>query len=330
MKSTFGILLTNTGSPDSPALAEVKSYLKAFLSDPRIVRLPSILWKPILHTLILRKRAPYTAKLYQKIWTAAGSPLRETMLELASKLEEELRTQVSPFVFVEVGMHYGKPSIPEALAKLQAKNLEQLLVLPLFPQYSSSTTEAARDQVSAFLKHFPALPFSFISSYATHPCYIEALVSQIKKHHAPQRHLLFSFHGLPQFFVDQRDPYAEQCEQTVRLVTKSLKLLDTSWSLSYQSRLGPMRWLKPYTFERLAELAKQGIEEISVICPGFSVDCLETLEEIQIRGKAIFLKEGGKDFHYLPTLNAEKNHLEALAAIIQTAERVAFKSLDAS
>jgi ferrochelatase len=317
MTKVLGILLTNTGTPDSPVISDVKRYLKAFLSDPRVVRLPKIIWKPLLHALILPRRAPYSAKLYQKIWTAAGSPLRTTMLALNVELQRQLEAQLDYPVYVETGMHYGNPSISDALSRLRAKKIEQLLVLPLFPQYSTSTTETARDQVQACLEGAPELPYAFISHYAHSSHYLEALAKQIKKYHRPGHHLLFSFHGLPQYFANQGDPYPEQCQDTAAGVAGILGLQQGAWTLAYQSRVGYAKWLSPYTFETLQELARRGQRRISVVCPGFSVDCLETLEEIQIRGKEVFLKEGGEDFQYIPALNTEAEHITALAKIAQ-------------
>lgn len=319
MQKPIGILLTNTGTPDSPSVPDVKSYLKTFLSDPRVVRIPGILWKPLLNAVILPKRAPYSAELYQRIWTPEGSPLRTAMLALTADLQEHLKDQVDHPIFVETGMHYGNPSIPDGIAKLRAKNIEQLLVLPLFPQYSTSTTETARDQVQACLKKVPELSLSFISHYAEHPDYIKALASKIEKMHDRNHHLLFSFHGLPQAFADKGDPYPEFCQQTAKLVTESLQLPKDSWSLSYQSRFGFAKWLSPYTYETLQQLPQRGLRKISVVCPGFSVDCLETLEEIQIRGKEIFLKEGGESFQYIPALNNNETHVLALGEILKTA-----------
>ncbi len=320
MKPAVGILLTNTGTPDSPSVESVKAYLKAFLSDPRVVRFPKILWKPLLHGLILPSRAPRSAKLYQKIWTPAGSPLRSTMLALAQALETELSSQFKRPIYVETGMHYGSPSIPDALSALRAKNIEQLIALPLFPQYSTTTTEAARDQLQTTFDDANSLQSFFISHYSEHPSYISALVNQIRKHHLPERHLLFSFHGLPQVFAEQGDPYPDQCRRTTQLLAQALDLPEGSWTLAYQSRLGYAKWLSPYTFETLQQLARKGVREVSVFCPGFSVDCLETLEEIKIRGKEVFLKEGGEVLDYIPALNAQEAHVKALAEIVKEVE----------
>jgi ferrochelatase len=317
MTKSIGILLTNTGTPDSPSVSDVKAYLKTFLSDRRVVRLPPLLWKPLLYTVILPRRAPYSAELYQKIWTEEGSPLRTTMLALTKNLQKQLTQQFEQPVYIETGMHYGNPSIPEALEKLRAQAIEELLVLPLFPQYSTSTTETTKDQIEKNLKKIAGLKFSLIPHYASDPAYIEALVNQIKKSYKKDHHLLFSFHGLPQFFADQGDPYPELCQQTTRLVAEALELEEGSWTLTYQSRFGYAKWLTPYTNETLAALPQKGIRQLCVVCPGFSVDCLETLEEIQIRGKEIFLKEGGESFHYIPALNATESHVQALRGIIQ-------------
>lgn len=320
MKNTaIGLLITNTGTPDSPAIADVRRYLKEFLSDPRVVRLPKILWKPLLHALILPRRSPLSAALYQKIWTKAGSPLRVTMQALSATLQEYCTTEFEHPVYVETGMHYGQPSILKALSRLKAKNIEQLIVLPLFPQYSTATTETARDLVNAYFEKAAFDSYTFISHYAEHPSYIEALAKQIQSYHCPGYHLLFSFHGLPQYFANQGDPYPTQCQRTATQVAQTLGLSQDAWSLAYQSRLGYARWLSPYTFETLADLAKRGQREVSVVCPGFSVDCLETLEEIQIRGQEVFLKQGGKSFQYIPALNTEETHLRALMEIVKEA-----------
>ena len=214
-------------------------------------------------------------------------------------------------------MHYGNPSISEALRKLQDKNIGQLIVLPLFPQYSTSTTETARHQTQAALNaQAESLP-AFITHYAEHPGYIQALAQQVLAHHNPEHHLLFSFHGLPQSFADKGDPYPQQCQQTALRVAEALNLPAQAWSMSYQSRFGFAKWLAPYTFETLESLPSRGIRNISLVCPGFSVDCLETLEEIQIRGKEVFLAKGGESFKYIPALNNSPQHVLALGAIIR-------------
>lgn len=312
----IGILLTNIGSPDSPSVQDVRRYLRTFLSDPRVVRLPRMLWLPILHLIILRFRARYSAELYQNIWTPNGSPLTATMKLLQEKLAQKLTLDSADSYVVECGMHYGNPSIEEGIKNLHNQGVQQLFILPLFPQYSTSTTETTHDQVKIILKEFPELAFELIPCYADQATYITALAEQIKNHHHPDHYLLFSFHGLPQRFVDQGDPYAAQCYKTASMVAASLGLATHQWSLAFQSRFGFAKWLQPYTFERLKELAQKGIQHISIACPGFAVDCLETLEEIQIRGKEEFLKYGGKSFHYIPALNDSYSHVEVLAELI--------------
>lgn len=315
MKKPIGILLTNTGTPDSPAVKDVRRYLKSFLSDPRVVRIPRLLWLPLLHLFILRTRAPYSAKLYQNIWTTEGSPLKVAMHHLSTRLENYLLSTLDHPVAVECGMHYGNPSIPDAIDRLHRRNIAELLVLPLFPQYSSSTTETTYDQVKQALKKLPHLSPQYISHYADHPAYIAALAEHIKAHHPLDRYLLFSFHGLPQQFIEKGDPYAALCHQTASRVAAAVALPEDQWSIAYQSRFGYTQWLKPYTFDILKELPQRGIRDIAVVCPGFAVDCLETLEEIQLRGKETFLQHGGQSFQYIPALNATESHVSFLGEI---------------
>jgi protoporphyrin/coproporphyrin ferrochelatase len=308
---TIGVILTNTGTPDSPSVSDVKRYLQTFLSDPKVVRLPRWLWKPLLNLVILPLRSPRSAQLYQNIWGPQGSPLRFIMQSLALKLEKKLTA-----CRVEVGMNYGNPSVKHALEELKAKGITRLIVLPLYPQYSTSTTESSYRIVKQALKEMPAWPVYFCSSYAEEPAYINSLCEQIKLRHPEDHHLLFSFHGLPQKFVDKGDPYAEECQKTVAHIVNNLKLSPSQWSSAYQSRFGYNQWLKPDTFDVLKELPRKGINKVAVFCPGFSVDCLETLEEIQIRAKEIFLEHGGQSFQYIPALNDSDSQVEALTAII--------------
>lgn len=315
MKKPIGILITNIGTPDSPTIKDVRRYLKSFLSDHRIVRLPRILWLPFLHLFILHLRTPYSAQLYQNIWTAEGSPLKTAMQRLTAKLETYLTSQWNRSIAVEYGMHYGNPSILEAIERLYSRNIEELLVLPLFPQYSSSTTETTYEQVKQALKKIPHLDPKYIAHYAEHPSYIAAVAQQIKAYYSFDKYLLFSFHGIPQQFVDRGDPYAEFCYKTANSIASALGLSADQWSVAYQSRFGYAKWLKPYTFDVLKELPQRGIRDISIICPGFAVDCLETLEEIQIRGQKEFLLHGGQSFQYIPALNDSESHVISLGEI---------------
>lgn len=310
MTAKIGILLTNIGSPDRPTTKSVRQYLRKFLSDPRVVKIPRIFWWPILYGIILPFRAKSSAKLYQKIWTKEGSPLTTISESIARKLENELKLPVV------IGMHYGKPTIKTALEKLRAQDVTKILVLPMYPQYSDTTTSSTMDQVAKTLKKWRNAPeIRHIRDYATDENYITALCDSIQKY--PIKHLLFSFHGIPKYYETHGDPYAEQCRTTTRLVADKLQLSTDQWSQAFQSRLGRAEWLMPYTDKILQELPQRGIKDVHVICPGFAVDCLETLEEIAIRGKEQFLHAGGTSFHYIPALNDSNEHIQLLKNMIK-------------
>ena len=310
----IGILLTNIGTPNAPTKTAVRRYLKKFLSDRRVVELPKFLWWPILNGLILPFRPKRSATLYQKIWTEKGSPLLIYSQKIAKKLEARLQ------IPVRLGMHYSEPSIAEALTELQKMKVDKILILPLYPQYSGTTSGSTFDIVTTILKKWRALPeMSMINHYAHHSHYIDALKKSILETWQSQgkaQHLLFSFHGIPKRYVDAGDPYPLFCHQTVKAVANSLNLSDDEYSVSFQSRLGKAKWLTPYTDKVFTSLPKKGVKELQVICPGFATDCLETLEEINIRGREQFLEAGGKSFHYIPALNDHDNHIEMLAHVI--------------
>jgi len=307
-----GILLTNIGTPDAATPQAVRHYLAEFLSDPRVVELPPWLWWPILHGIILRTRPQRSAKLYQKIWMKEGSPLLVYSKNIATKLQKKLGNDT----MVELGMHYGNPSIKIALEKLQAANITDLIILPLFPQYSATTTASTFDKVTEVLKTWRKQPaLRMINQYATHPDYIHAICQSIQAHPRAQ-HLLFSFHGIPQQCVNRGDPYPLWCQTTVKLIAKELQLQPRDYSIAFQSRLGYAKWLTPYTDQILQTLPKQGVTDLQVICPGFAVDCLETLEEMNIRGREQFLEAGGKSFHYISALNDTEIHSNLLANLL--------------
>lgn len=315
----IGILITNTGTPDAPTPFAVWKYLQEFLLDKRVVQIPRWLWWPLLHAVILPRRCFYSAKLYQKIWTPQGSPMRFWMEQLVQKLQDSFLKQNLP-VTVALGMHYGKPSIDEGLKTLRQAQVEKIIVLPLFPQYSSTTTAATFDKVAAAMQQWTVIPeIRFIQQYADNPEYILALSKKLQKHwraNGRAQHVLFSFHGIPEFVINQGDPYPEACRKTAELIAAELDLSPDSWSVSFQSRFGYARWVTPYTNEVLQEQAKKGVQDIDVICPGFSVDCLETLEEIAIRARALFLASGGRSLRYVPALNADDMHIQALTKIV--------------
>ncbi|MES2218595.1 MAG: ferrochelatase [Pseudomonadota bacterium] len=322
----IAILLCNIGTPDAPTTSAVRRYLKEFLSDPRVIELPPLLWQPILRVGILTTRPQKSAKLYQKIWTSEGSPLLSNTIQLANHLSKVLTTKTADEIIVRTAMRYGNPNIKTVLAELQADKIDRLLVLPLFPQYSATTTAACFDAtVSALRKwrHLPAL--TFINDYASHQAYISAISDSIREYWQThgQKFLLFSFHGIPQRYIDAGDPYATACHTTATLVAQQLKLKESAWTLAFQSRLGPTKWLLPYTDKVLAALPGQGIKELQVVCPGFAVDCLETLEEIAIRGREQFLGAGGKTLEYIPALNASSYQVTMLSEILLSALKTA-------
>ncbi len=314
MKRNTGVLITNIGSPTHPTATAVRRYLRRFLTDPRVIEIPRLLWYPILYGIILPLRAKSSAKLYKKIWTPQGSPLTIFCQSVAKKLAAHLDT------FVVLGTHYGNPSIPKALHQLQESGVEKIVVLPLYPQYSATSTGSTFDIVINELKSWRDLPeLHFIKSYATHPKYIAAIANSITAYwqqHGKPEHLLFSFHGIPERNIKLGDPYADECHETAELVAEYLHLEKSSWSLAFQSRLGRAKWLSPYTDHVLQELPRNGISNLHVICPGFAVDCLETLEEIAIRGKEQFFSAGGKQFHYIPALNDSQAQIEMLADLV--------------
>lgn len=308
--SQIGILITNIGSPDEPTPKSVRHYLKKFLSDPRVVKIPRIIWWPILYGIILPFRSTKSAELYKKIWTAQGSPLTHYSESIANKLAATIKIPVA------LGMHYGKPSIPAAIEKLRAQNVNKILILPMYPQYSTTTTASTLDQVTAELKKWKESPeIRMVHDYATDENYISALCNNIQKHAI--QHLLFSFHGIPKRFVEAGDPYPEQCAATTNSIVKKLDFSQEKWTQTFQSRLGRAEWLSPYTETFLQEAPAKGIKELHVICPGFAVDCLETLEEIAIRGKEQFIEAGGKNFQYIPALNDSDEHIALFKNLIE-------------
>ncbi len=320
VKESLGILLVNLGTPDAPTARAVRRYLKEFLSDPRVVEINRPLWWVILNTVILPFRSVKSAKLYKKIWTTAGSPLRVTLLEQAQELQIQLQERYSGDVYVIPAMRYGSPSIREGMSQLRELNVRRLLVLPLYPQYSATTTASTFDAITDELKSWRWQPeFRFINHYADNPNYIAAVAHSIKtmwEQQGETQKLIFSFHGLPKIFLDKGDPYHCYCQKTARLIAEALYLKSDQWLVTFQSRLGKAQWLKPYTMDVMQELPAQGCKSITVVCPGFPADCLETLEEIDQLNREIFMKAGGEIFHYVPALNATPMHINMLADLV--------------
>ncbi|WP_150539408.1 ferrochelatase [Actinobacillus vicugnae] len=310
----IGVLLANLGTPDEPTTPAVKRYLKQFLSDPRVIDLPKFKWQLILNGIILPKRSPKVAKLYRAIWTEHGSPLLAISRQQQQALQHHFDQQ-GKNVLVELGMSYGKPSIESATNRLIQAGVSKIIVLPLYPQYSSTTTASVLDAFARGLtQQRKIVPFEFIHSYHNEPLYIQALANTIQL--AADEKLLFSFHGIPKRYQDEGDFYPEHCQQTAQLVAENLSLSAEQWLVTYQSRFGDEEWLQPYTDETLEKLPKQGVSKIAVICAGFSADCLETLEEIAEENKENFLNAGGQAYRYIPALNANADHIAALAKLI--------------
>ncbi len=315
---TTGILLVNLGTPDAPTPAALRRYLGEFLADPRVTEMPRWLWWLILHGLILRVRPRRSALKYQKIWTKGGSPLLIVSQAQQEALQKAVDAHFAGPMMVALGMRYGNPSIVSALEQLRQANARRILILPLYPQYSASTTGSTFDAVADVLKLWRWLPdVRFVSHYPDQVAYIHALAMQIKnywtKHGKPDQ-LLFSFHGIPKRFFVAGDPYHCECHKTARLVAEEIDL--SKWQVVFQSRFGREEWLKPYTDHTLVALGKAGVKRVDVICPGFAADCLETLEEINQENRHTFLQAGGQEFHYIPALNENVDYIQALLELV--------------
>jgi protoporphyrin/coproporphyrin ferrochelatase len=316
---TDGVLLVNLGTPEAPTAPAIRRYLKEFLGDTRVVDVEPALWWPILNLIILNTRPRRLAAKYRAIWTEAGGPLvaigHQQMAGLAAHLQS-LRGRPVP---VALAMRYGAPAVEQALAQLDAQGVRRIVVLPLFPQYSASTTAAVHDAVFSALMRRRWLPeLITINQYHDHPAYITALADSVRAHWAAAgraEHLLMSFHGIPQRYFDLGDPYYCQCQKTARLLAEALALDTQQWSLSFQSRFGKEVWLQPYTDIHLAALHARGVRTLDVIAPGFAADCLETLEEIAVEYRDLFAALGGT-LRYVPALNAGERHMAALAELV--------------
>ena len=319
-KQKLGILLVNLGSPDAPTTSAVRRYLAQFLSDPRVVESNRFIWWLILHGVILRIRPSRSAKAYKKVWTDNGSPLIHISRLQTQAIQKKLEERFRGHVIADLAMSYGNPSIKSGLEALRKAGARRLLVLPLYPQYSATTTAAVFDEVTRVLKNWRWLPdLRMINQYHDHEKYIEALANSINKQWQENKRgdlLLFSFHGIPQRYVDSGDPYFCHCQKTARLVAEKLKLQDNEWKVVFQSRFGREPWLQPYCSVTLQELAGAGTKSVDIICPGFAADCLETLEEIQMDNKKTFIDAGGETFNYIPCLNDSEDHINAMCEIL--------------
>ncbi len=315
--ATIGVLLTNLGTPAGPTPGDIRRFLKEFLGDPRVVELPRVLWWPILNGVILNTRPRRKVRDYAEIWGEDGAPLMAISIRQAQALQASLSELP---VTVELAMRYGNPSIAGGLARLGQRGAAHVLVLPLYPQYSATTTATTFDAVAAALKSERRLPeLRFVNHYHDDPTYIDALADSVKDHrsrHGSPDLLLMSFHGIPREYFDKGDPYHCECQKTARLLAEKLGLAGNEWRISFQSRLGPKQWLKPYTDATLRQLAADGVRSVQVICPGFSADCLETLEEIAIQNRDTFLGAGGERFEYIPCLNDTPSHIQMMKQLV--------------
>ncbi|MBL4608217.1 MAG: ferrochelatase [Pseudomonadales bacterium] len=316
----------NLGTPEQPTASSIRTYLKEFLWDKRVVELPRPLWWLILNFIILPLRPRQIAHAYQAVWQKNGSPLRVISVEQAKKLQAHLDQQTGESrCQVELAMTYGQPNFGTAWQNLKTQGVENVFVLPLYPQYSATTTGAVFDQLSQTFQNERNVPeLRLCKDYHQHATYIDALAKSVRSHREKreenqeqieQDFLLFSFHGIPKACIDKGDPYYEQCKLTAEKVAKHLGLKPEQWQVSFQSRVGKAEWLQPYTDETVRQLGEKGLQRLDVICPGFSADCLETLEEINMQNRELYEKSGGLGFHYIPALNSSKEHIQLFSAL---------------
>ncbi|MFL2745694.1 MAG: ferrochelatase [Gammaproteobacteria bacterium] len=311
-----GVLIAYLGTPDSPDVLSVRRYLKEFLSDPRIIEVPKIIWWFVLNIFILNFRSFNSARLYKSIWTDGGSPLLVNCIKIKEKVQKSLPSNYQ----VALGMRYGNPSIKSALNELKEANCRDIEVITLFPHYSATTVGSIFDAVSTEIKSWRWVPsVKFLNSYHDNPLLIEILSKRIKKSFESQGKpdkLVFSYHSIPKKYFDSGDPYHCLCQKTSRLIAEKLSLEEKDYITAFQSRFGPSEWLKPYTSETMKSLPKEGIKSVQVVSPGFGVDNLETLQEIDIENKEYFEDAGGENFHYIPCLNDDDDHVEFLISLI--------------
>lgn len=317
----IGIILANLGTPDAPTPAAVRRYLREFLSDARVIEVPRLIWFFILRLFILPFRPKRVAHAYAGIWQD-DSPMRTTLLAQVAALQMQLQAACpGAEVLVRPGMSYGNPRLDAALDALQAEEgCEEIIVLPLFPQFSATSTGPVIDQVASWMQRQRNIPgVQIVRDYHDHPGYVGALADSVRAHwarHGRADKLLLSFHGIPQPYADKGDPYAEQCRATARALASRLNLADDAWAFSFQSRFGLQEWVKPYTDKLLTEWGQSGVKSVQVACPAFSADCLETLEEIAVENHDFFVAAGGERYEYIPALNAEPAHVVMMTSLL--------------
>lgn len=320
-KQKIGILLLNLGTPDAPKEAELRTYLREFLSDRRVIEVPKLIWTFILHGIILRTRPKKSAEAYATVWSEEGSPLYVISKKQKAKLQAQLNDLSDDTYHVALGMRYGNPSVKSALLELKEANCQKMVILPLYPQYSAATTASTFDAVVKELTTWRWVPeLRFINNYYEEPSYIQAMANSIQEHwdqHGKSQKLLFSLHGMPLSYFEKGDPYFGHCHKSTRLIAEKLGLKKDEWELSFQSLFGKEEWLKPYTDGRMHALPDEGVKSLDVVCPGFSADCLETIEEIGEENREYFEESGGDTFHYIPCLNDREDHIDMMTELVK-------------
>lgn len=320
-KPKVTVIVANLGTPDTPTVPDVRQFLKQFLSDQRVIEIPSLLWKIILHCFVLPFRPKRVAHAYQQVWSK-DSPMREILFDQVALIKQQLTAENTEFdLNIVPAMTYGNPGIRDVLAGLENNIPDHLILFPLFPQYSATSTAPLYDAVAKWVVKQRNLPgLSLIRDYYQHPSFIESIAQSVREYqseHGQAEKLLMSFHGIPQPYADKGDPYADRCRITAKKVAEKLGLNDDQWAVSFQSRFGKQEWVKPYTDQTLMDWAKQGVKSVQVLSPAFSADCLETLEELAIQNAELFLEQGGESYAYIPALNSRNDHIELLSHFIQ-------------
>jgi len=320
-ETPVGILLTNLGTPDTPNCPGLRRYLGEFLWDRRVVDVPRPIWWLILNLIIVNFRSPRSAALYRKVWTEEGSPLLAIGRRQQKALQMTLDASHPGGFKIELAMRYGNPSIAAGMQALEKAGCNRVLVLPLYPQYSSSTTASTFDAVAETFKTGRNMPeLRFVRQYYQDPAYIKALAASIREdiiENGQPDKLLFSFHGIPQRYHATGDPYPDECHATATLLADELNIPDDAWMLTFQSRFGREPWMQPYTDKTLEALPDEGVKSVAIACPGVTADCLETLEEIAMENRHVFTEHGGKSYRYIPALNDRDDHIQALAGIVR-------------
>ncbi|MES1943231.1 ferrochelatase [Salinisphaera sp. PC39] len=316
----LGVLLTNLGTPESPEPGDVRRYLAEFLGDPRVVEAPRWLWLPLLYGVILTTRPKKSAEAYAKIWWDSGSPLLVIARRQCEALQQRLDADLSRPVHVALAMRYGRPSLAQGLEELRDAGAERILLLPMYPQYSATTTATTFDRVTEIMRRWRSQPaLRTVTHYHDEPAYIRALADSVRRHwdtHGRGERLMLSYHGIPKRYVKNGDPYPRDCGITAQLLAAELGLSRGEWKVCFQSRFGREPWLQPYTDKTLEAWGRDGVRSVDVLCPGFSADCLETLEEIAIGNRELFEENGGERLSYIPALNDDPAHIDMLAGIV--------------